>query len=309
MGVLLLISSLLSAQSRDLKVMTYNILTGFDWGKDTTRQTKMVEWLNEQAPDVLALQELCDFTQQKLEMLALGWGHEYAVILKEDGYPVGLTSSRPIVVKEKVRKDLWHGMLHCTTWDIDFYVVHLSPSDWQFRRKEAEVIGEKVRAGREINDKYVVLGDFNAHSPFDGEFDLKYPYQLERSRKSDEKNQKYQNLNNGHFDYSVMSSFLALPLLDVCQRFVLLDNRTTCPAPINVPKWLTQEEMEVTRSRIDYILVSQSFKSKVFRGRDSQWSCHTLSFRPLSCICHLCFELEDNSDLSVGCLARQMMFV
>ena len=261
-GVFLLVSSLLCAQSNDCKVMSYNILTGFDWGKDTSRQAKLVEWVNGQKPDVLALQELCDFTREKLATLAKGWGHEYVVILKEDGYPVGLTSNRPIEVKDKVREDLWHGMLHCTTWGIDFYVVHLSPADWQFRRKEAEIISEKIETGKAHNNKYIVLGDFNAHSPFDGDFDLKYPYQLERSRRSDEKNENHQNLRDGFFDYSVMSSFLALPLMDVCQRFVALDDRTTCPAPINVPKWLTKEEMDVTRSRIDYIMVSPELYRK-----------------------------------------------
>ncbi len=191
MGVFLLMSSSLCAQSNDCSVMSYNILTGFEWGKDTSRQAELVEWVNDQKPDVLALQELCDFTREKLETLAKGWGHEYVVILKEDGYPVGLTSNRPIEVKDKVREDLWHGMLHCTTWGIDFYVVHLSPADWQFRRKEAEIIGQKIEAGKAHNNKYIVLGDFNAHSPFDGDFDLKYPYQLERSRRSDEKNEKH----------------------------------------------------------------------------------------------------------------------
>ena len=261
-SIFLLASLSALTQSEGFKVMSYNILTGFDWGKDTARQAQLVAWIKEKQPDVLALQELCDFTQEKLADLAAGWGHEYVVILKEDGYPVGLTSSKPIEVKEKVRGDLWHGMLHCTTWGIDFYVVHLSPADWQFRLKEAEIIGEKIKTGKETNDRYIVLGDFNAHSPFDGDFDLKYPYQLERSRQSDAKNEKYQNLRDGSFDYSVMSSFLALPLMDVCQRYVSLDDRTTCPAPINVPKWLTKAEMEVTRSRIDYILVSPNLDHK-----------------------------------------------
>ena len=96
---------------------------------------------------------------------------------------------------------------------------------------------------------------------------MEFPYQLERARRSDLNNNKYKNLRDGSFDYSVMAAFLALPLMDVCQCFVPMDNRTTCPAPINVPKWLTQEEMTKTKSRIDYILVSPGL-SPLCHGAD-----------------------------------------
>lgn len=246
----------LQAQSNQVKVLSYNILNGFDWGKDTVREVELINWVNAQKPDVIALQELCGFTQDKLEKMAKKWGHDHALILKTKGYPVGITSNRPIELKEKLLDSLWHGMLSCTTWGIDFYVVHLSPSDWKFRRNESRIILEKIDAERAKNDKYIVLGDFNAHSPFDGDFDLKYPYQLERTRISDQKSEKYKNLRDGYFDYSVISAFLSLPLMDVCQRYVPLDARTTFPAPINVGKWLTAEEMPQTKCRLDFILVS-----------------------------------------------------
>jgi len=243
-------------QSQKLKVLSYNILNGFDWGKDTAREANLVAWMKAQKADVIALQELCGFTEEKLSSLAEKWGHAHTIILKTEGYPVGLTSSKPIEVKEKLLSGLWHGMLHCQTWGIDFYVVHLSPADWKFRRKEAEIIGNRILEGQEGNSKYIVLGDFNAHSPFDGDFDLKYPHQLERTRRSDQGNEKYKNLREGMFDYSVISSFLALPLMDVCQRYVPLNYRSSFPAPINVGKWLTAEEMPKTKCRIDFILVS-----------------------------------------------------
>ncbi|NND31013.1 MAG: endonuclease/exonuclease/phosphatase family protein [Saprospiraceae bacterium] len=263
-------------QSEEIRVMSYNILTGFDWGKDSSREASLVSWVKDQNADVIALQELCDFNQQKLELLAKKWNHNYAVILKEGGYPVGLTSNKPIELMERVLEGLWHGMLHCKTWGIDFYVVHLSPADWQFRKEETGIIAERIVRGSVSNDKYIVLGDFNAHSPFDGDFDIKYPYQLERARRGDLKNEKYKNLRNGLFDYSVMASFLSLPLTDVCQRFVSLDDRTTCPTPINVPEWLTREEMQKTKSRIDYILVSPTLEqfctgAYIFNGEPTQY--------------------------------------
>lgn len=254
----------LIGQEREVpfKIMTYNILTGFDWGKDTAREEKLITWVKSQNPDVLALQELCDFTQDKLEQLAQKWGHQYAVILKDDGYPVGLTSNQPIELKERLLDELWHGMLHVKTHGIDFFVVHLSPADREFRNKEAGIITQRIKKLAAGSNHYVVLGDFNAHSPFDGDFDLKYPYQLQRVRRSDSTNEKYSNLLNNQFDYGVVSTFLAVPLIDVCHQFVPMDERTTCPAPINVPEWLTMEEMKKTKSRIDFILVSPALSTK-----------------------------------------------
>ncbi len=265
------------SQESNMKVISYNILNGFDWGKDTMREAKLATWINEQKPDVVALQELCGFTAEKLTELAKKWGHSYSVILKTDGYPVGLTSNKPIELKEKVRKDLWHGMLHCKTWNTDFFVVHLSPADWQFRKKEAEIITKNIKDCCTENDPYIVLGDFNAVSPFDADFNKNNPSQLERYREGDKKSKKYKNLRDGEYDYSVISEFLSLGLTDVCYRFLNPEeNRTSCPTPINVPKWLTAKEMKITKHRIDYILVSRTLatnciNAKIFNGKENDY--------------------------------------
>ncbi len=274
--IFLLLSLSLYGQKSSLKVISYNILNGFDWGKDTNREDKLASWINKQKPDVVALQELCGFTQEKLEQFAKKWGHNYAIILKTEGYPVGLSSNKPIELKEKLREGLWHGMLHCKTWNTDFFVVHLSPSDWKFRRQEAEIITQRIEKSCTETDPYIVLGDFNAVSPFDRDYNLKNPYQLERMRKGDEKSKKYKNLRDGDFDYSVISKFLSVPLTDVCLNFIDPNKRTTCPTPINVPKWLSAEEMKITRSRIDYILASsplatKCINAKIFNGDENYY--------------------------------------
>jgi exodeoxyribonuclease-3 len=110
-----------------------------------------------------------------------------AVILKTDGYLVGLTSSKPISLKEKAKEGLWHGLLHAATWDVDFFVVYLSPADRDFRFKEVGIILDKINTIS--NENYMVLGDFNAHSPFDGELDLTFPKWLEKKQKSDLKSE------------------------------------------------------------------------------------------------------------------------
>ena len=251
-------------QDKDLKVMSYNIWNGFDWGKDEERREALTSWINSKEPDIVALQELCDYTEQKLLEDAKKWGHKYAIILKTGGYPVGLTSSKPIVLIEKVMDDLWHGMLHCKTWGIDLFVVHLSPADRNFRYKEADIISEKIKAVK--NENYLVLGDFNAHSPFDGDVDLNFPKLLKKRQQSDEKNEKHNNLLDGQHDYSVMSTFLSLPLIDVIHRYVIPEERFTFPGKALIGIWQTAEEIEQNKGRIDYIMASRALAKTATNG-------------------------------------------
>ncbi len=272
----ILLSFIISPAQPQLKVMTYNILTGFDWKQDSTRGTELINWVNTHKPDVLALQEMNGFTPERLQKFAKKWGHEYSAIAKTDGYPVAITSNQPIVVKERLLDGLWHGMLHCETHGIDFFVVHLSPADWQFRKREAIAITEKIGIEAEKTEQYIVLGDFNAHSPFDVPLTDKFTNQLERYRKGDRKSEKYKNLHNDEYDYSVLSLFLSLSLIDVCERFVPAVDRSTCPTPLNVPRWFSAEEMKTTKHRIDFILVSPKLALKctdaqIFNGPENYY--------------------------------------
>lgn len=255
-----------------LRVLTYNIWNGFDWGKSLDRQAKTVNWIASQKPDVVALQELCGYTEEKLKEDAKKWGHHYSLILKEDGYPVGITSNKPIALVEKVKIGLWHGMLHAKTHGIDFFVVHLSPADRDIRYKEAELINDRILKSEAVD--FLVLGDFNAHSPFDGDYDLRDQSLLNRVRKGDVKNEKHNNLLDSEFDYSVMSLFISLPLIDLSQKFIKPSERFTFPAGALIGNWQTAEEVQRNRHRIDYIMASRSMalkctSSQIFNGKDT----------------------------------------
>lgn len=88
-------------------MISYNIWNGFDWGKDSQREASMVEWLRAQDADIIGFQELNSFTQEELEHLAQQWGHPYALLLKEEGYPIGVTSKTPLELKSKMLGGLW----------------------------------------------------------------------------------------------------------------------------------------------------------------------------------------------------------
>lgn len=235
--------------------MTYNIWNGFDWGKDQARNANLIQWVSEQAPDVLALQELCGYDEEKLRKDAAQWGHPYVQILKEGGYPTALTSKKPIELIERNVDNFWHGLLHVKTFGIDFFVVHLSPSDSDTRLKEAQQIKSRIQELR--NDSFIILGDFNTHSPFDGYW-LETKTEL-KARMVTPKNEKYSNLRLGEFDYAPMSEFLAIPAIDLTLGKQALEESFTFPTPaLNGLYDQTAETIIQNRVRIDYILASPS---------------------------------------------------
>lgn len=237
-----------------LRVITYNIWNGFDWGKDTLRHQQFIDWAQFQKPDIFALQELCGYTQEKLAQDAKTWGHDHTLILKEDGYPVGLTSKWPIELVKKQREGMWHGMMHARVAGVDVFVVHLSPADWKTRKREAQIITQQIEAIS--NDKYLVLGDFNALSPMDEDINQEKKALLARYKIGDAKNEKYQNLRHAYWDYTAMSTFFAAGLLDVSIPFLQPAERFSYPAPALANIWQTESEIKRNRQRIDYILAS-----------------------------------------------------
>lgn len=262
---LLLLISINIAASGQLHIMTYNIWNGFDWGKDTKREIAFNKFIRSSNPDVLALQELCGYTQEKLEKQAKKWGHPYAVIIKENGYPVGITSKRPINVKEKLLEGMWHGMLHCETFGIDFFVVHLSPHDYSFRIKEARIITEKIKNIK--NKNYIVLGDFNSHSPYDADIDKQKKQLLKAYQRNDKKNQKHNNLLVNEFDYSVISKFLSFPLIDVCQKYITPEEKFSFPTLVFKKEEASIQDYSRKYERIDYILASPNLSRNCIRAK------------------------------------------
>ncbi|MBD0831624.1 sialate O-acetylesterase [Aestuariibaculum sediminum] len=249
-----------------LKVLTYNIWNGFDWSKDNIRRAKLQHWVNLKQPEVVALQELlCNYTPEKLKEDAKSWGHAYSVLLKTTGYSVGLTSRYPIRLKEKILEGMHHGALHCSILDIDFIVVHLHPGSINKRREESKVLLDKIERIKSNNEKYIVLGDFNAHSPFDAIFYEPEGDLLNRLKQNNINKGLNGNIDiNGDLDYSVLSSFLSIPMYDVVKNYTQdLDERGSFPGRVlGVINNETEAQLLSRLERIDYILVSPELAVK-----------------------------------------------
>ncbi|MCL6293848.1 endonuclease/exonuclease/phosphatase family protein [Jejuia spongiicola] len=251
-------------KNKTVKIISYNIWNGYDFGKDEKRRGDLVNWVNSEEPTIVGLQELVNYTPKKLEEDAKNWGHSYSVLLKENGYSVGLTSKFPIEVKETIFEGMHHGALHCKTGGFDVFVVHFSPSSYKKRQKEAKIILKKMRIAAKSNPNYLVMGDFNAHSPMDADL-YKNNILLDRLRLSNKNKGEEGNLTNNEMDYSVISNFMAFPLVDACQKFSnSMAERGSFPGrPLGKINSESVEELINRLERIDYIFVSPQLSKKL----------------------------------------------
>ena len=155
-------------QQKNFRIITWNVYEGMKL--DTTQQkTAFAKWITDKDPDVMAFQEMNRFTQTSLDKFARSYGHAYSVLLKENGFPVALTSRYPISNIEKITDRMHHGYVQATVNGITFFVVHLSPHKYQKRQEEINIILAAADLAPDKR-KTVILGDFNSQSPQDSVF-------------------------------------------------------------------------------------------------------------------------------------------
>ena len=196
-------------------------------------------WIVEEGPDLLALQEVLHCDEARLGELARAWGHEHAVMHKEQGYPVALTSSAPIQVVERRVEGWHHGFLHARTHGLDVFVVHF----WPTRPAEAVIIATMaealVREGRPV----LVLGDFNGKIRFDESYLLEHGFGEEKDGEM-------------VFDYRITDAFLDRGFVELVSEHSP-DDLYTFGSPALIPKWAkTMDEVEERRRRIDFVFAS-----------------------------------------------------
>lgn len=255
-----------------VRVISYNIWCGFEFGKDTTRMRLNAEWIKSKDPDIIALQELCTFDKAKLEEFAAMYGHKYVAILKEEGYPVGVTSKRPIEEIYRQVEGMGHGYMHVRTYGIDIIATHLSPFYWGKRLEEVNTIIEYM--DRVKPERALLLGDLNAHSPFDAEELEQHTHFLARSMAYAQQYPDNASVRGTDIDYSVIGRLLSYPMEDVIKRYVPVKERMTYPAFAS-SKMLDGKPYLLQRGeRIDYIfttlaLYKECINAYVWNGDDT----------------------------------------
>lgn len=240
---------------KQLKIISYNIWNGFE--NDTVRRSKCINWIIRQAPDIVAFDELVEFKGKDLKDLGKAYGHPYAALVKEEGYPVGITSRYPIKVIHKQIEGFWHGMMHVHTAGLDLILTHLSPFEWSYRLKEAKQITQYI-IDHQL-DSCIVLGDLNAYSPYDADEMEKQDTLIANMQRWDKEQPVYRNMRDGRFDYSVLSEFFSVGLEDAIGRLVKpASQRMSYPAAFLYGWRWDDPRLSLRRERLDYILLSPS---------------------------------------------------
>lgn len=203
-----------STNQKELKLLSYNVLQGLQ--NNDTIKDMYVEWVKQVNPDIVAYQEMNDFTQKDLEKFALRYGHAYAIQSKVEGFPVALTSKYPIVNVQKVVDNMWHAYLYANINNMHFMVIHFSPFSYKKRQKEVcEILARANLIPK--GEKVAIMGDFNALAEIDAP---NYSEDMLLAKKEDEmKHAHKRNLNNGDFDYTVTNAMLDAGYIDLIKKF------------------------------------------------------------------------------------------
>lgn len=240
-----------------LRLITYNVWYGFT--RVPARKVDWLDWMKAQSPDIVSLQELNGYTKDQLKKDAAAWGHAYSVLLKEDGFPTGITSRFPITDVQRIREGFHHGLLRVQIRGIYVYVIHLHPSNWETRGQETTLLLKNI-ATLPQDSSVILAGDFNTFSsddmPFYKDSTLE-PFFQKRDEKYREK-----NLKDGALDYSVMDRFRKAGLIDLEHQQRKSNTTFTGSFPTKIEKPGDHGDQR----RLDYVLTSSDLAKRVVRA-------------------------------------------
>lgn len=245
----------------EITFLSYNILEGLK--NDSLLKKQFTEWVAPINPDIVAFQETNKFTQKSLEEFAARYHHPYAVLAKEPGFPVAITSKYPIVNVQKVLDNMWHGYIYANILDYHLFILHLSPFSYKKRQHEIRQIIAHARLLPE-NAKIIFAGDFNAMSAVDK--DRYGPELTAQMKANEEKHAHIRNLNEGAPDYSVIGQMTEAGYIDVFHKLNGVFKNS-----IPTGKYATAASIP---RRIDFIFVSPALsgalrKADIIHDKDT----------------------------------------
>jgi exodeoxyribonuclease III len=247
------------AQNKRLRLITYNMLEGMKLDTSADKPN-FVSWLKQMDPDVLALQEVTNFTQASLEKLAQSYGHHYAVLLIEgEKYPVALTSKYPIVHVQKVSDNMDRGYIMARIKDVNVVCLHFTPFDYRKRAQEVDLLLSHLNA-QSAKQPWIIMGDFNTVSPADSS-NYSDGRMVANYQAYEKKYPPIQKLSNGKLDYTVIEKIVANGFTDAL--------KTTTPAFLKTvhPKRFEPKTGSDVPSRIDFIFVSRNLVQQIAAAR------------------------------------------
>jgi len=238
-------------ESSELRVLSYNVWYGFT--KQPERKKKLLEYVSSLKPDIVSLQELNSYTEEKLAQDARAWGHPHSALLKTKGFPTGITSRFPIEEVSRTFEGYHHGLLSCKTGGIRVYVIHLHPGHWQIRHGEVDLLTREL-AKRDPSEKILLAGDFNTFSSRDREQYEKSDDMIPFFRRLDKRWKSNRNLRDDKLDYTHLEKIEKAGFIDLAAskrtRFLGTFPTKNRPGEDNGPS-----------RRLDYFFANRSLAS------------------------------------------------
>jgi len=241
-----------------LKIISHNVWYGFT--KVPERKELWLEWMNTQNPDVVSLQELNEYTPQMLAADAEQYSHPYSELLKQEGFPTGITSKYPIEDTRRTLEGFHHGLLRVRIQGIYYYVIHLHPSNWEVRKREIDKILQDIDT-LPPGSPVILAGDFNTLSPLDSNHYLQPRLEAffgDRDLRINEN-----NLKQGKLDYSVIQEAMNHGLVDL----ELKTKGTSYQFSGSMPTLIEKEGEHGDSRRIDYIFSSKDLAAKAISAK------------------------------------------
>eukprot|EP01095_Lingulamoeba_sp_RSL-Kostka_P001370 TRINITY_DN11933_c0_g1_i1.p1 TRINITY_DN11933_c0_g1~~TRINITY_DN11933_c0_g1_i1.p1 ORF type:complete len:342 (-),score=72.49 TRINITY_DN11933_c0_g1_i1:35-1060(-) len=94
-------------ETMSFKLLTYNIGTGA-----SSTYFELIDYIKDESPDIVALQELNNWSSNKLRETGQSWGHEYTHFLHANtGYHLGITSKYEFDLIESRTQGFHHGLI------------------------------------------------------------------------------------------------------------------------------------------------------------------------------------------------------
>jgi exodeoxyribonuclease-3 len=240
-----------------LTIITYNVWYGFTMVSE--RKDSWIDWMKAQDPDIVSLQELNEYTKEELAKDARSYGHTYSVLLKEEGFPTGITSRYPIEDVQRIKEGFHHGLLRVKIKQIYFYVIHLHPSNWETRKSEINLILQDIEKLPK-DSKVILAGDFNTFSPLDSTY---YSHgKLEPFFNERDSMYKEKNLNKGKLDYTVIQDLMDYGLVDLEASL----RSSTYLFSGSFPTLIEKEGEHGDQRRLDYVFASENLAKQLTRA-------------------------------------------
>lgn len=225
-----------------MKLLLLNIYEGCP---EKDRFQKIINFVNQQKPDILGLLELNGWHLNnfiKLKLFKKKTRFRYHGFCKsKDGYHIALLSRTEFVKTQAINRGMWHGAVRAKikfgTQDLTIILTHLDPFTETNRLKELKVLTKHILGSQNV----ILMGDLNSLSPQDGYNEAKL---LRKAKEI-----KLKKFGTRKLHKSVITQILSMGLVDLSKKFSKKFEHT-------VPSRYNIDEAHFIKLRLDYMFAS-----------------------------------------------------